>query len=292
VTPAPGGRDGRGRFTAGNPGGPGNPFARRVAALRSRLVRAVTNEVLDAVVGQLVSRARGGDLAAIKLLLSYTLGRPAESVNPDTLDLEEFRLYERDRDIMETVSRLVKALTPAFACRLLRAVRPEVLHDIADAMTRAMRASLVPEHLDAVPGSEGPAGDTGVTAPRKPAPSPNGCPAASSLAGSTNQASRPATAPSPNGAKPGTAPSTNGGNGHSAGPAPASRPPAGAPPSGQAGAGQADRDGPGASGSPAGGGGKSAPDVPGQSGSLARSGSPPGGRGGAAKPSGRPGPRP
>jgi len=28
------GRDARGRFTKGNPGGPGNPHARRVAALR------------------------------------------------------------------------------------------------------------------------------------------------------------------------------------------------------------------------------------------------------------------
>jgi hypothetical protein len=32
---AGGGRDERGRFTAGNGGGPGNPFARRTAALRN-----------------------------------------------------------------------------------------------------------------------------------------------------------------------------------------------------------------------------------------------------------------
>jgi hypothetical protein len=145
-----------------------------VAALRSRLVRAVTNEVLDAVVGQLVARARGGDLAAIKLLLSYALGRPAEAVNPDTLDLEEFRLYEHDRDIMEVVPRLVKALTPAFACRLLRAVRPEVLHDIGSALTQAMRASLTPDYLDHGPAGDGSAKPDPVPPEGEPAPSPNG----------------------------------------------------------------------------------------------------------------------
>src|SRR5207248_10793741 len=36
------GRDARGRFAPGNPGGPGNPFARRVAELRTALLDMVT----------------------------------------------------------------------------------------------------------------------------------------------------------------------------------------------------------------------------------------------------------
>src|SRR5437660_2256427 len=35
-------RDALGRFTKGNPGGPGNPFARKVAALRMALINFVT----------------------------------------------------------------------------------------------------------------------------------------------------------------------------------------------------------------------------------------------------------
>jgi len=38
TTPPDGGRDQKGRFAKGCPGGPGNPFAREVASLRTRLL--------------------------------------------------------------------------------------------------------------------------------------------------------------------------------------------------------------------------------------------------------------
>lgn len=45
MLPTPNGSLGRdltsGRFTTGNPGGPGNPYARRVAAMRTQLLDAV-----------------------------------------------------------------------------------------------------------------------------------------------------------------------------------------------------------------------------------------------------------
>jgi hypothetical protein len=93
--PADGGRDAHGRFAAGNPGGPGNPFARQVGALRCALLKAVTPEDLAAVAQALLRQAREGNVAAAKLLLSYTLGKPAAAVDPDTLDLHEFGLYQR-----------------------------------------------------------------------------------------------------------------------------------------------------------------------------------------------------
>jgi len=39
------GRDSADRFTKGNKGGPGNPFARQVAALRSALLSAITPDL-------------------------------------------------------------------------------------------------------------------------------------------------------------------------------------------------------------------------------------------------------
>ena len=83
------GRDGRGRFAAGNGGGPGNPFARRVAELRRNLLDAATDENMRIVAEQLVIRAMAGNLEAIKLLFQYVLGKPEKTVNPDTLDLQE-----------------------------------------------------------------------------------------------------------------------------------------------------------------------------------------------------------
>jgi hypothetical protein len=87
--PASSGRDPRGRFTANNKGGPGNPFARRVAALRQTLLDAVTPEDLQAIVARLVEAARQSDVAAARLVLSYTVGKRASAVDPDTLDFSE-----------------------------------------------------------------------------------------------------------------------------------------------------------------------------------------------------------
>jgi hypothetical protein len=48
-----GSRDSRGRFTRGNPGGPGNPFARHQAALRQALCQAVSQEDIQAIAHRL-----------------------------------------------------------------------------------------------------------------------------------------------------------------------------------------------------------------------------------------------
>ena len=70
------GRDGLGRFTRGNPGGPGNPHAPRVAQLRAALLEAVTADDVRAVLLALISEAKGGNVQAIRLFLDRVLGQP------------------------------------------------------------------------------------------------------------------------------------------------------------------------------------------------------------------------
>ena len=77
------GRDARGRFTKGNPGGPGNPFARRLARLRQVLCQRVTEADIETLAEQLLERVRQGDLAATELLFAYTIGKPVAVVDPD-----------------------------------------------------------------------------------------------------------------------------------------------------------------------------------------------------------------
>src|SRR5258708_16801755 len=93
-TPSPAGqaepnseRDKRGRFAKGCQGGPGNPFNRRVGELRRLLVERVSDDDLGAIVDKLVEKAREGDLAAARLVLSYTVGKPTAAVDPDRLDV-------------------------------------------------------------------------------------------------------------------------------------------------------------------------------------------------------------
>ncbi|MFH1419301.1 MAG: hypothetical protein ABII12_13590, partial [Planctomycetota bacterium] len=86
-------------FAKGNPGGPGNPHARRVAEIRKLLLDAVTDQDVKEICDVLVRKAKEGDLRAIKELLDRLLGRsisateicqdlrklePRESHQPDT----------------------------------------------------------------------------------------------------------------------------------------------------------------------------------------------------------------
>ena len=74
MEPSPNSRLNNGRFGIGNHGGPGNPFASQVGKLRSVLVETVTPDDMKAVVIKLIELAKGGNLAAMKLLLDRTCG--------------------------------------------------------------------------------------------------------------------------------------------------------------------------------------------------------------------------
>jgi hypothetical protein len=132
------GRDARGRFTAGNAGGPGNPFARRVAELRKVLLETVTDDELRIVAGQLMVKAKFGDLAAIKLLFQYVLGKPAATVDPDALDVQEVEMFRR-APVHGEVNEILTARMPAeLAAGLLRQVVPYVGQEHANLMYEAI----------------------------------------------------------------------------------------------------------------------------------------------------------
>ena len=85
---SPNGRTARGQFAKGNPGGPGNPHAKRVAWLREALLEAVSEDDLRAIARTLVKKAKGGDLPAIRELLNRVIGKSpddAEASEPSVL---------------------------------------------------------------------------------------------------------------------------------------------------------------------------------------------------------------
>jgi hypothetical protein len=115
-----GGRDANGRFTAGNHGGPGNPFARRIAEFRRAIVDAATPEKIVAVVAKLEEKALAGDVAAAKLYLSYAVGKPGPAPDPDRLGVDEGRLM---REEVEAVWQAAKAVDCPLLELLLTLVR-------------------------------------------------------------------------------------------------------------------------------------------------------------------------
>jgi hypothetical protein len=123
------GRDSRGRFAKGNAGGPGNPFARRCAALRKAAVEAIGEEDLAALMRKLVQQALAGDVASARLVLLYAVGRPAEAVDPDTLDQQEYAQYEQQLGAVQTGARVVSSPEVGMLCELARATRPHIKVD-------------------------------------------------------------------------------------------------------------------------------------------------------------------
>src|SRR6266404_5256727 len=102
-TPTNNGHEANGRFARGNPGGPGNPFARQVAALRKVIINRLTEEDLLAITEALLARAKEGSVAAAKLLLAYAIGKPASAPDPDRLDGQELAHF---KDQVETVNEV------------------------------------------------------------------------------------------------------------------------------------------------------------------------------------------
>jgi len=77
------GRTATGHFAKGNAGGPGNPHAKRVAALREALLAAVTEADIVAVAKVLVARAKAGEVPAIRELLDRLLGKVTADATPE-----------------------------------------------------------------------------------------------------------------------------------------------------------------------------------------------------------------
>ena len=119
-----------GQFAKGYAGGPGNPYARRVAALRRAFHSVFTEEDLRALARVLLKQALGGDAAAAKLLLAYAIGKPAPA-DPDGVDFDELRLYRLAVETTLNLPSVVNALPPDVACGIVQAARPHIATDTA-----------------------------------------------------------------------------------------------------------------------------------------------------------------
>jgi hypothetical protein len=197
------GRDANGRFAKGNRGGPGNPFARQCAAFRKALCQSVTEEDMHAIACQLVKQAREGNLAAAKLLLAYVVGRPAEVVNPDTLDDEEMKQYAAQVGGEKVMTEALRTLMPETMCGMVRVCRPLMDRQISAALAGKLMEGLPAKYHD--PDYD-PWEDPDLDGPPafQPAPSANGAngeahagePAAPTANGSNGEARRGSGVPS------------------------------------------------------------------------------------------------
>jgi hypothetical protein len=112
------GRDVNGRFRPGNQGGPGNPFARKVAALRKTLLDCVSEQDLKDMVEAVKLKARQGDMAAIKLLWQYCVGKADFPKDPDRMDADEWQRLRQMRVSEHEYCATVEDVSACLACHL------------------------------------------------------------------------------------------------------------------------------------------------------------------------------
>jgi hypothetical protein len=111
-------RDARGHFLKGCAPGPGNPNARRMAALRAQLLEAVGEDGVKRVALALVKHVERGDLEAAKLLLRYCVGGVLPTVDPDMLDADELGKLQGGARVADVLR--LDAVSPAVATILVR----------------------------------------------------------------------------------------------------------------------------------------------------------------------------
>ena len=112
------GHDAKGRWAKGNPGGPGNPFARQVAKLRKVIINRLTEEDLLAITEALLAKAKEGSVGAAKLLLAYGIGKPASAPDPDRLDGQELKHFKEQVEVVNDVHELAREVGKAVDKRL------------------------------------------------------------------------------------------------------------------------------------------------------------------------------
>ena len=89
------GRDAKGRFAPGNPGGPGNPFGRKVAAFREALIACISHEQIQRIALKMAALAEEGDVQAAKLIFNYVIGKPQPAPEPDHMDADEWESFQQ-----------------------------------------------------------------------------------------------------------------------------------------------------------------------------------------------------
>jgi hypothetical protein len=165
------------------------------------MLDVVKPDDLQAIIVRLVLAAQQGDVAAARLVLAYTLGKPGPIVDPDLLDLHEWALWQQMPVSNEALTPLLGPLIVPLACTLVRTFLPLMQNTIAGQLAQHLdpaapapgtdqtqpKSACPPDEAGAVPVAE-PASAASRAAPASP------CPQAAAVEGAMRQTAPASTA--------------------------------------------------------------------------------------------------
>jgi hypothetical protein len=92
--------------------------------MRKVLLECVSEDDLREIIAEVIEQAKEGDLGAAKLVLSYVVGKPVATVDPDRVDVEEFHLLQEETCSGAQFSNVLNGVPAGLACEVLEAVVP------------------------------------------------------------------------------------------------------------------------------------------------------------------------
>jgi hypothetical protein len=130
---------------------------------------AITDDEMYALCRVLFDRASTGDMAALKMIFQYKMGKPQPAPNPDLLDRNEWDNLQKDGMTNEEMKQALTRLPSRVGNRIVSAALPEII----ETFTRDLAGKLVnslPADLRAQVEASHPATGPNGFSPAQPAP--------------------------------------------------------------------------------------------------------------------------
>jgi hypothetical protein len=106
---------------------------------------------LEAIVRQLVTSAKAGDVAAAKVLLPYLLGRPPEAVDPDRILQPQVSVAEGIQELpLAAIARALEEVWWQFQAGTVRGVDARLVKELLLGVLQVRQVVEVARKLDAI----------------------------------------------------------------------------------------------------------------------------------------------
>jgi hypothetical protein len=99
----------------------------------------VTEKDIQELARQLLEQAKIGDLAAVKILFAYAIGRPTDAVDPDSLDVKEWQHFRQSPVGIAEMEAVFAGMPPDMASAIVGAAWPGMARQVARWMAERLK---------------------------------------------------------------------------------------------------------------------------------------------------------